>query len=89
MERRFFVKTVRGVQCRKYIEIDDNGVCKEIKETPTGEVLEKIYTLRSRMGINPSSIAPPPEKKTWKQKLSPHYLGNVINTFLQDDSLTR
>jgi len=89
MERKFFVKEIDGVMCRKYIEINDDGVVKEIKEMPSGEVLERIYTLKSRLGINSSSIMPSPEKKTWKQKISPRYLGNVINTFLQDDSLTR
>jgi len=89
MERRFFVKTVGGVVCRKYIEIDDHGVVREIKEMPSGDVLERIYTLKSRLGTNPSSIAPIQPKKTWKQQINPSYIGNAINKFLQDDSLTR
>jgi len=87
MERKFFVKEINGVMCRKYIEINDDGIVKEIKEMPSGEVLERIYTMKSRLGINTSDIIP--EKKTWKQKLNPHYIGNVINKFLEDDSLTR
>jgi hypothetical protein len=89
MERRFFVKTINGITCRKYIEIDDYGVVKEIKEMPSGDVLERIYTMKSRLGTNPSSIAPQQPKKTWKQQIDPRHIGNAINKFLQDDTLTR
>lgn len=87
MERRFFVKEVNGVMCRKYIEIDDNGVVREMKEMPSGDVLERIYTMKSKIGIVPKDMTP--QKKTWKQQIHPTHIGNVISKFLNDDSLVR